>query len=83
MVERIEGFCTKAEWKCACREISEFERWLVDLGMILIKFRIHISQEEQLRRFEMRLDTAYKAWKLTEEDWRNRDRWDAYEGAVN
>jgi polyphosphate kinase 2 (PPK2 family) len=51
--------------------------------MILVKFWIHISQEEQLRRFEMRQDTPYKAWKLTEEDWRNRARWDAYEGAVN
>jgi polyphosphate kinase 2 (PPK2 family) len=83
MVERIEGFCTEAEWKRAYREINEFERQLVDFGMIVQKFWIHISPEEQLRRFEARRDTAYKAWKLTEEDWRNRAKWDAYAEAVN
>jgi polyphosphate kinase 2 (PPK2 family) len=83
MVERIEGFCTEAEWKRAYREINEFERQLVDFGMIVAKFWIHISPEEQLRRFEARRDTPYKAWKLTEEDWRNRAKWDAYAEAVN
>lgn len=83
MVERIEGFCTEAEWKRAYREINEFERQLVDFGMIVTKFWIHISPEEQLRRFEARRDTPYKAWKLTEEDWRNRAKWDAYTEAVN
>lgn len=83
MVERIEGFCTESEWKRAYREINEFERQLVDSGMILAKFWIHISQDEQLRRFEGRRATPYKAWKLTEEDWRNREKWDAYEQAVN
>ena len=83
MVERIEGFCTEEEWKRAYREINEFERQLVDFGMIVTKFWIHISLDEQLRRFEMRRDTEYKAWKLTDEDWRNRARWDAYEEAVN
>jgi len=82
MVERIEGFCTEEEWKRAYREINEFERQLVDFGMILAKFWIHISQEEQLCRFEARRDTAYKSWKLTDEDWRNRERWDQYEAAV-
>jgi polyphosphate kinase 2 (PPK2 family) len=82
MVERIEGFCTEEEWKRAYREINEFERQLADHGKILAKFWIHISQDEQLRRFEARRDTAYKAWKLTEEDWRNRARWDRYEAAV-
>jgi polyphosphate kinase 2 (PPK2 family) len=82
MVERIEGFCTEEEWRRAYREINEFERQLVDFGMILAKFWIHISSEEQLRRFEARKDTAYKAWKLTDEDWRNRQKWDAYEAAV-
>jgi polyphosphate kinase 2 (PPK2 family) len=82
MVERIEGFCTEEEWKRAYREINEFERQLADYGMILAKFWIHISQEEQLRRFEARRGTAYKSWKLTDEDWRNRDRWDQYEAAV-
>jgi polyphosphate kinase 2 (PPK2 family) len=82
MVERVEGFCTEAEWKRAYREINEFERLLADYGMILAKFWIHISSEEQLRRFEARRDTPYKAWKLTDEDWRNRQRWDQYEEAV-
>jgi len=83
LVERVEGFCNEEEWKRAYREINEFERQLVDFGMIVVKFWIHISPEEQLHRFEARRDTAYKAWKLTEEDWRNRAKWDAYEEAVN
>ena len=83
MVERVEGFCTEEEWKRAYREINEFERQLADFGMILAKFWIHISPDEQLRRFEGRRDTPYKAWKLTEEDWRNRGKWDLYEEAVN
>jgi len=83
MVERLEGFCTEEEWKRAYREINEFERQLVDFGTILIKFWIHISQDEQLRRFEFRQETPYKAWKLTDEDWRNRQKWDLYEKAVN
>jgi polyphosphate kinase 2 (PPK2 family) len=83
MVERIEGFCTEEEWKRAYREINEFERQLADFGMILAKFWIHIGQDEQLRRFEERQNIAYKQWKLTDEDWRNRERWDAYEEAVN
>ena len=82
MVERIEGFCTEDEWKRAYREINEFERQLSDYGMIVVKFWIHISQEEQLNRFEGRRDTAYKSWKLTEEDWRNRNRWEQYNTAV-
>ena len=82
MVERLEGFCIEEEWKRAYREINEFERQLVDFGMILAKFWIHISQNEQLRRFEDRRNTAYKAWKLTDEDWRNREKWDSYEAAV-
>ena len=83
MVERIEGFCSEEEWRRAYREINHFERQLCDFGTILFKFWIHISKEEQLRRFEERKDTAYKSWKLTDEDWRNRDRWDIYEEAVN
>jgi polyphosphate kinase 2 (PPK2 family) len=82
MVERIEGFCTEEEWKRAFREINQFERKLVDFGTILVKFWIHISPEEQLARFEARKDAAYKAWKLTDEDWRNRQKWDAYAEAV-
>ena len=83
MVERVEGFCTEEEWKRAYREINEFERQLADFGMILAKFWIHISPDEQLRRFEGRRDTPYKTWKLTEEDWRNRGKWNLYEEAVN
>jgi polyphosphate kinase 2 (PPK2 family) len=83
LVERIEGFCTENEWRRAYREINEFERQLVDAGMILAKFWIQISKEEQLARFESRRDTPYKSWKLTDEDWRNRDRWDQYRVAVN
>jgi len=83
LVERVEGFCTEEAWKRAYREINEFERQLVDFGTILLKFWIHISKEEQLRRFELRQDTPYKAWKLTSEDWRNREKWDVYAQAVD
>jgi polyphosphate kinase 2 (PPK2 family) len=82
LVERIEGFCSEPEWKRAYREINSFERQLADTGIILAKFWIHISPEEQLRRFEARRDTPYKAWKLTDEDWRNRQKWDFYEKAI-
>ena len=83
MVERIEGFCTEEEWKRAYREINHFERQLADFGTILFKFYIHIGKDEQLRRFKAREQTAYKAWKLTDEDWRNREKWDQYTEAVN
>ncbi len=82
MVERMEGFCTEEEWKRAYREINQFERQLVDFGTILIKFWIHISKDEQLSRFEARKNTRYKAWKLTDEDWRNREKWDFFLEAV-
>ena len=83
LVERLEGFCTEEEWKRAYREINEFERQLVDFGTILVKFWIHISKDEQLNRFEFREETPYKAWKLTDEDWRNREKWDLYAEAIN
>jgi AMP-polyphosphate phosphotransferase len=82
LVERVEGFAREAEWKRAYKEINSFERQLRDFGAILVKFWIHISREEQLRRFEERKTIGYKAWKLTEEDWRNREKWAAYEEAV-
>lgn len=82
MVERIEGFCTEEEWRRAYREINQFERQLADFGTILLKFWFHISKEEQLARFQSRRLTPYKAWKLTDEDWRNRQKWDQYEQAV-
>jgi AMP-polyphosphate phosphotransferase len=82
LVERIEGFCKEEDWKRAYREINEFERELTDSGMILVKFWFQISKDEQLRRFEERKNDPYKSWKLTEEDWRNRDKWDLYLAAV-
>lgn len=78
----MEGFCSENEWRRAYREINEFERQLADAGVILVKFWIHISPEEQLRRFEEREQDPYRSWKLTDEDWRNRDKWDAYAQAV-
>jgi polyphosphate kinase 2 (PPK2 family) len=83
LVERVEGFCAEAEWKRAYREINSFERELVQYGTLLFKFWIHISREEQLRRFEEREGSEYKSWKLTDEDWRNRLKWDQYEEAIN
>jgi AMP-polyphosphate phosphotransferase len=82
MVERVEGFAAEDAWKRAYAEINSFERGLKDFGMIVVKFWIHISREEQLRRFEERKAIGYKSWKLTDEDWRNREKWDAYEDAV-
>ena len=83
LVERVEGFAKEDEWKRAFREINSFERQLRDFGTILAKFWIHISREEQLRRFEERKTAGYKAWKLTDEDWRNREKWGQYEEAVS
>jgi polyphosphate kinase 2 (PPK2 family) len=82
LVERVEKFATEAEWKRAYKEINSFERQLREFGVIMAKFWIHISREEQLRRFEERKTIGYKAWKLTDEDWRNREKWGAYEEAV-
>ncbi len=83
MVERVEGFCSEDDWKRAYREINQFERQLVDFGTILFKFWVHISKEEQLRRFESRSGDLLRNWKLTDEDWRNRDKWDNYATVVN
>jgi AMP-polyphosphate phosphotransferase len=82
LVERVEGFATEEEWKRSYREINSFERQLRDFGAIIIKFWFHISREEQLQRFEQRQQIGYKAWKLTDEDWRNREKWPEYELAV-
>jgi polyphosphate kinase 2 (PPK2 family) len=82
MVERVEGFAQQHEWRRAYREINNFERQLTDTGAILVKFWLHISPEEQLKRFKERVDKPYKSWKLTGEDWRNRDKWPQYEAAV-
>lgn len=83
MVERIEGFCKEVEWTRAYREINQFERQLIDSGTILFKFWIHISKDEQLKRFEARAGDKLRSWKLTDEDWRNREKWDQYKIAVN
>jgi len=82
LVERIEGFCSEAEWRRAYQEINEFELSLTNFGLILVKFWLHISKEEQLRRFKEREKIEYKQYKITEEDWRNREKWDAYRQAV-
>lgn len=83
MVERIEGFCSEQQWKRAYEEINYFERELHERGTIQIKFWLHISPEEQLKRFNERLANPEKNWKITEEDWRNREKWTQYETAVN
>jgi len=83
LVERVEGFCTEDEWRRAYDEINDFEAQLVAHGIVLVKFWLHITKDEQLRRFKDREDIDYKRWKLTEEDWRNREKWDEYEQAVN
>ncbi|MCP4401016.1 MAG: phosphate--AMP phosphotransferase [bacterium] len=83
MVERIEGFCHEREWRRAYREINEMEEQLVNFGTVLIKFWLHIDKEEQLRRLEARQQTPHKQWKITDEDWRNREKWDQYKQAVD
>jgi polyphosphate kinase 2 (PPK2 family) len=82
LVERVEGFATVEQWTRGYDEIVEFERSLVMEGMILLKFWIHISDEEQLRRFKRRETEPLKTWKLTDEDWRNREKRTAYEQAI-
>jgi AMP-polyphosphate phosphotransferase len=82
LVERVEGFSTREQWLRAYDEINSFERTLADEGMILIKFWLHISGEEQIRRFKRREKDPLKSWKLTEEDWRNREKRDEYKQAV-
>ncbi len=82
LVERVEGLATEKQWMRAYDEINGFERTLADEGMILIKFWLHISGEEQLKRFKRREKDPLKAWKLTDEDWRNREKAPAYREAV-
>jgi polyphosphate:AMP phosphotransferase len=82
LVERVEGFCSEDDWRRAYSEINGFEQQLADFGIIIIKFWLAISPEEQLKRFKDRQVTPYKQYKITEEDWRNRAKWDAYEAAA-
>ena len=83
MVERLEGFCSEDDWKCAYNEMNEFERQLTDWGAVVIKFWIHLDPDTQLQRFTDRQNTPEKQWKLTEEDWRNREKWSEYEEAID
>ncbi len=83
MVERLEGFCSEKDWQRAYNEINEFERQLTDWGAVVIKFWIHIDQDTQLARFTDRQNTPEKQWKITDEDWRNREKWPQYEVAVD
>ncbi|HMA49612.1 MAG TPA: polyphosphate:AMP phosphotransferase [Magnetospirillaceae bacterium] len=83
LVERVEGFARPEEWQRAYAEINDFEDQLWHHGMVLTKFWLHITPEEQYKRFEQRDAVAYKKWKLTDEDWRNRSKWDSYEAAVH
>ncbi len=72
-MERIEGFASEEQWKRAYQEINEFEEELERWGAVIIKFWLHFSKEEQLKRFELRQNTPEKQWKITDEDWRNRE----------
>lgn len=78
LVERLEGYCTEEDWRRAYSEINQFEHQLKDFGTIIFKFWMHISKQEQLRRFRERVRTNYKTWKITDEDWRNRGKWEDY-----
>jgi polyphosphate kinase 2 (PPK2 family) len=82
LVERVEGFATREQWLRGYDEINNFERTLAAEGMILVKLWIHISSEQQLRRFERREKDPLKSWKLTDEDWRNREKRDQYAEAI-
>jgi len=83
LVERVEGFCATQEWRRAYREINEMEEHITAYGAVILKFWLHIDRDEQLRRFKEREATEYKQWKITDEDWRNRERWDRYREAVD
>ena len=82
LVERVEGFATEPQWRRAYDEINDFERMLAAEGMILVKFWLHVSEQEQLKRFKARAKDPLKQWKLTDEDWRNRERRADYEHAL-
>ncbi|MGB4468345.1 MAG: polyphosphate:AMP phosphotransferase [Azovibrio sp.] len=82
LVERVEGYCTEADWLRAYAEINDFEHELAEDGAIIVKFWLQISKEEQFRRFKERENIAFKRFKITDEDWRNREKWDEYHDAV-
>ena len=83
MVERLEGFCSENDWKRAYNEMNEFEKELHDWGAVIIKFWVQIDKDTQLERFTERQNNPEKQWKITDEDWRNREKWDQYEMAVD
>lgn len=83
MVERLEGFCSENDWRRAYNEMNEFEKELSDWGAVIIKFWVQIDKDTQLQRFTDRQNNPEKQWKITDEDWRNREKWDDYEKAVN
>jgi polyphosphate:AMP phosphotransferase len=83
MVERLEGFCTEAQWKRSYEEMNLFEQELTEAGAVVCKFWLHISPDEQLKRFNRRAANPEKQWKITDEDWRNREKWSLYDEAVN
>jgi polyphosphate kinase 2 (PPK2 family) len=83
LVERVEGYASEAEWQRAYTEINEFEEQLTDRGVVVAKFWLHIDPDEQLRRFEAREQTPYKKYKITDDDYRNRERWGDYVLAIN
>ena len=83
MVERIEGFCTEEDWQRAYAEINEVEEHLVNSGAAVLKFWVDIDRKTQLKRFKDRTNLEHKQWKITSEDWRNREKWDVYSDAVN
>ena len=83
LVERVEGFCRESQWKQAYQEINEMENHLANAGAVVLKFWLHIDKDEQEKRFKERQEDPLKQWKITEEDWRNREKWDQYESAVN
>lgn len=83
MVERLEGFCSENDWQRAYNEINEFEAELDEWGAVIVKFWVQIDKDTQLERFEYRQNTPEKQWKITDEDWRNREKWDLYESAVD
>jgi polyphosphate kinase 2 (PPK2 family) len=83
LVERVDGYASEAEWNRAYAEIEGFEEQLADFGIILVKYWLHITKDEQERRFHERAQSPHKSWKLTKDDWRNRAKWDEYELAVN
>jgi polyphosphate kinase 2 (PPK2 family) len=82
LVERVEGFCSESDWLRGYTEINDFEHEMSDSGVIVVKFWLQISQAEQLRRFKEREKIEFKRFKITQEDWRNREKWTAYQQAI-